>query len=443
MNHLSNLPFFEIEFTKLAEIYDPAAVDLLLDGIRDQNLTDLIVISHGWNNDMAEAKYLYDHIFEFVSEELKSANVHGKKFGILGIYWPSKKFAEEELIAGGQAAGLEVSPEVDYVQEQITELHGFFDDKQSDAHLMEIAQQIERSEYGDTDKNEVYEAIAALFRPILQRQETQQDEDAAVTLNTSNIQEVMISLEPEDDGPISLGGEGGAASIGGINSNEMGGGAAGSVFSFKGLLGGLRNVLNLATYYQMKERAGKIGSLGLNPLIRRVQTEKPEIKIHLIGHSFGARLVTSAIAGTSADKALQVQSLILLQAAFSHFSFAQNYEDQKDGSFRRIIDQGNIKGATVISHTRNDKAVGLAYAIASRVAKQVADALGDRNDFYGGLGSNGAQAAPGVKTYQLVAGTSYNFEASSIYNLQADTTIDGHSGIANKAVAEVIAAVIL
>jgi len=393
---------------------------------------------------MAEARYLYDHIFEFVGDELAAASLQGKKFGILGIYWPSKKFAEEELIAGGEAASLTVSPEAEYVQEQITELHGFFDDKQSDAHLMEIAQQIERSEYGDTDKQKVYEAISALFRPILQRQEEQKDEDAAVTLTTSNIQEVVISLEPEDDAPIAPAGEGGVASIGELNSsNIMDGGAAGSVFSFKGLLGGLRNVLNLGTYYQMKERAGKVGTSGLNPLIHRVQTENPAIKIHLIGHSFGARLVTSAIAGTSADKALQVQSLILLQAAFSHFSFAQNYEDQKDGSFRRIIDQSNIKGATVISHTRNDKAVGLAYAIASRVAKQVADALGDRNDFYGGLGSNGAQATPGVKTYQLVQGTSYNFEASSIYNLHADTTIDGHSGIANKAVAEVIAAVIL
>jgi len=443
MNHLSKLPFFEIQFTKSAEVYNHEAVNQLLNDIRTQGFTDFIVISLGWNNDMAEARYSYDHILGFVSNELVTANLIGKKFGILGIYWPSKKFAEEELIAGEEAAGIEVSLEVDYIQEQITELHGFFDDRRSDAYLMQISQQIERAEYGDTDKYEVYEAVSELFRPILRHQEEQPDEDAAVTLNTSNIEEIIVSLEPDDEQVKKPAGGGAAASIGDLdNSSDMEGGAAGSV-SFKVLLGGLRNVLNLATYYQMKERAGKVGALGLNPLIRRIQNENPELKIHLIGHSFGARLVTAAIAGVSADQALKVQSLILLQAAFSHFSFARQYDEQKDGSFRHIIDQANVKGAMVISHTCNDKAVGLAYTIASRVAKQVANEMGGRNDFYGGLGSDGAQATPEVKTYQLVQGTNYIFEPSCIYNLQADSSIDGHCAIANKPVAEMITAVIL
>jgi len=44
--------------------------------------------------------------------------------------------------------------------------------------------------------------------------------------------------------------------------------------------------------------------------------------VHLIGHSFGARLVSFALSGVGAPAASPVASLLLLQGAFSHWSFA-------------------------------------------------------------------------------------------------------------------------
>src|SRR5205823_3426700 len=57
---------------------------------------------------------------------------------------------------------------------------------------------------------------------------------------------------------------------------------------------GLLNLSNLTTFYQMKERAGVIGRNGLAPVLNELATRYPGIRMHLAGHSFGARLVTSA-----------------------------------------------------------------------------------------------------------------------------------------------------
>ncbi|MGA8557898.1 MAG: hypothetical protein WB685_00530, partial [Pseudolabrys sp.] len=50
----------------------------------------------------------------------------------------------------------------------------------------------------------------------------------------------------------------------------------------------------------------------------------------------------------------------------------------------------------------NDKAVGIAYAIASRLSFDNANALGDENDVYGGIGRNGAVK---MKTAEFIRGT--------------------------------------
>ena len=63
-----------------------------------------------------------------------------------------------------------------------------------------------------------------------------------------------------------------------------------------------------------------------------------------------------------------------------------------DGLFRAVPNR--INGPVVITHPKIDKAVGLAYAIASRLAEQVAIDTGGPNDRYGGLGRNGALETP-------------------------------------------------
>ena len=71
----------------------------------------------------------------------------------------------------------------------------------------------------------------------------------------------------------------------------------------------------------MKRRAGTVGELGLGPLLGQLARSSPEVRVHLVGHSLGARLVSFALRGLP-DGVRTVKSVTLLQGAFSHYAFA-------------------------------------------------------------------------------------------------------------------------
>ncbi len=196
-----------------------------------------------------------------------------------------------------------------------------------------------------------------------------------------------------------------------------------------------RMALNAVTYYQMKERARSCGERGLAPVLQDVVPTN--LRLHLAGHSFGARLVTAAAAAPGPA----VTSISLLQAAFSHYSFAKDWEPGQDGAFRSVLTSGRLTGPMIITHTRNDKAVGLAYAIASRLAGQVAAEIGDASSRFGGLGSNGAQRTPGtLEGVLLNSSADYKFSSSVANNLLADAFITGHGDVSGPEVGNAVAA---
>jgi hypothetical protein len=59
---------------------------------------------------------------------------------------------------------------------------------------------------------------------------------------------------------------------------------------FAGLWTGAREVLRTLSYYKMKNGADVIGRQGLGPLLANLADPGGAPRIHLIGHSFVARL---------------------------------------------------------------------------------------------------------------------------------------------------------
>jgi hypothetical protein len=223
------------------------------------------------------------------------------------------------------------------------------------------------------------------------------------------------------------------------------GGAAGLGQIFSGMKSAARNLLNYTTYYQMKERAGTVGSVGVNAMLRALRAKVPTLKLHLIGHSFGGRLVTAAADGAAGESPLGPNSLTLLQAAFSHNGFAQRFDQIHNGFFRQVVTQNKVSGPIVITCTQNDAAVGLLYPLASLIAGQNASKLGDANDPYGGIGRNGAQHTPEVSqeaTSLQAVGNAYPFQAGKLYNLNADACISGHSDVCKDEVAYAVLAAV-
>ncbi len=440
MATLAGFPYSEIQFTKEGIVFQPEAVTGLINLLSESQITDLFVLSHGWNNDMEEARSLYQRLGTLLAAEIsKRPEFAGRKFAVAGVLWPSKKFSEDDLIAGGGAASLTTATSTAVLVDHLKEVQNFFD---GDESMAIVQQAINKAKQFGTDLNAPRQYVALIQQLIAKasaENEGEPEDFSAIHVNTDDPTDLLNRLS-DVQLVNSTDFTGGATDLAGSTTTDVNaGGAAGGLFNLSGLINGARNLLNFTTYYQMKDRAGKVGVLGLNPILNRIKQTLPNCKLHLIGHSFGARVVTAAAAGPNTTSTVPVDTLSLLQAAFSHYGFAENYENGKDGFFRSVLTQHKVQGPIIISQTHNDKAVGVAYAIASRIAGQVGAFLGDPNDLFGGIGANGAQKTPASNTqFNLDFGSVYSFQKNTLYNLNADNCIMDHSDICHPQVANAI-----
>jgi hypothetical protein len=433
MKTIASVPVFEIEFDKSGKLFSPPPVKELQDHLKSQGVTDLVVFAHGWNNDMADARDLYTRFFTELGGALSQGAVPAlasRKFAGVVTLWPSKKFTDKELIPGGGAASLD-KDELKVVKARLKDFaKDNFRLGKSKAASAAVQKKVERAtallKNIETDPK-AQEQFVRIVRSLLSEKAAETDDGTKNFFKAKDAQVLQGLRKPAV--VVGAAGGGGAASFG------SGGGAA-NFFTDLGdsIASAARRLLNFTTYYQMKERAGTVGVTGVAPLLAQLRKVAPKLKIHLVGHSFGGRLVTAATDATAA--AGRPNSLTLLQAAYSHNGMAQKFDGKADGVFRKVISQGKVAGPILITHTKNDKAVGIAYPLASRISGVNAAALGDENDPYGGIGRNGAVKTPeAVAGELLVVGQSYAFAAGKAFNLKADAFIGDHSDICKPQVA--------
>ena len=433
MTPIPGFTYFPLQFDKKGRMTKSAEAAALVSHLDSEGVTDLLVLSHGWNNDMQEADELYANLLRNMRTHVDSATVAGaagRKFAVVGVLWPSKKFADEELIPSG-AAGVVNTVAADTLREQIEQLRGGFDAPNADETLDEMKKLLPKLEDSHAARREFVELACSLVQTDARDEEDQSNEFFGMQpLQVFERLEQPASFVAEQ--PLPMESEGGAA---GFEPSE--GGAAGFKDFFSGVFSGARNVLNYTTYYQMKARAGVVGAEGLNPFLRRIRSGHPQLRIHLVGHSFGGRLVSAAAAGPDEQSTLQASSISLLQAAFSHHGFAKNWDGKgTNGFFRRVIDKRAISGPFVITFSKHDRAVGLAYPIASLLAGQDSAGLGDKESRFGGIGRNGAQrTAEAIEMEMLAAGAPYSFTSGKLHNLNSDRTISNHGDVSNSTVA--------
>lgn len=434
MPDIAQFPYFEVQFTKDGAIHDPQEVNSAMEGIAQNNITDLLAFSHGWNNDMDEARELYRDFFTSVKslrDDGHAPNLNNRRFAVLGILWPSKKFADQDLIASG-AASLDGSVNDAAVSKQIDILKAALNTPKAEKQLEEAKDLLT-----DLESNpQAREAFVEKIRSLLPA--PAKDEEVPHEFFTIPGEEIMTKLDAPFVTP-EAGAGGGATSIG----DEAVGGATGLGDFFNGVKAAALRVANYATYYLMKDRAGTVGRDGVSKVIAEILAKSPKLKVHFIGHSFGARVVTSAtnVLGDKPDT--RPASMSLLQAAFSHNGFADKFDGAHDGFFRKVVTGNKVNGVIIVTHTKNDRAVGVAYPIASRLAGQDASALGDANDRFGGLGRNGAQHTPEAEFAQLLpVGGAYSFSAQKLFNLEASQFIKDHGDISGKEPAAAVLAAV-
>jgi hypothetical protein len=398
-------PYAEVELETKGSVHDQAQCDRAINAVVSAGASDVLVPVHGWNNDMPAARRLYERLTHNLGSVQDEVGTRGQTLAVVGVFWPSITWADEGTIAGGGASAETATAAL---QQDIASR---IEDPGASARLAGLVEKLETSPHA---RQEYLEELRRLLPddPVA-------DEDPPPSTLTVGDPETAFLL---------------AGQTGGLTGPPRRDGAAG--FSISGFVRAARNLLNVTTYYTMKERAGKAGAVGIAEVLARLDRELPDdVRLHLVGHSFGARAVTAAAAATNAP----VRSLSLLQGAFSHFGMASDWDDRgADGFFRAVPNR--VDGPVLVTHTVNDTAVGLAYAIASRLASQVADSIGDEQDPYGGIGRNGALKTPEAAPQGslLDVGADYAFAPRHVFNLRADAFVRDHGDVTGPQVAYAI-----
>ncbi len=429
MPSLAGYPYVKAEFDKHGK---PTNAPALPAGI-----TDVIIVSHGWNNNAKEAQSLYDALFTNFAAQKADGMETNRTLGIVGVFWPSKKFdesiaVEENGVAGGAVSLTARSSSKKALAKKLKSMRTFLNTPAQQAALKQLEALLPQLE----DKATARAKFVQIIRTKLLDPHAANKEDASTAFFKDDPEAIMKRLRIAStalDGaaPVAGGATSLPTSTRRITTSDTSG-AAGLKEILAGFSAAAMNVLNFTTYYEMKARAGDVGRFGVAPLIDALPSEVK--RVHLVGHSFGGRVVTSA---AQHSKSKKIASVTLLQAAFSHNGFSA----VMDGAFRAVVEKKRVSGPILVTHTKNDKAVGLAYPIASRLAGDSRLALGDENDKFGGLGRNGVQkmgAKQRVVGTLLEAGNAYAFTPGIFFNLEGSQFIKGHSDITGPQVAHAL-----
>ena len=124
----------------------------------------------------------------------------------------------------------------------------------------------------------------------------------------------------------------------------------------------LRWAIRATTVWMMKDRAGTVGANGVAPLVDALQAAEPTARIHLVGHSFGAKVCLSAVAaGGASPGSRPVDSVLLLQPALSGWCFAPKLPDpgspshltNRSGGYRAAV-TGRVRQPVLTTFSDRD-----------------------------------------------------------------------------------------
>lgn len=413
----------------------PETVEVLAGLMQRRGVTDVMVLAHGWNNDRLAATTLYHRLFGEVSRLMALHGVrNGATAGYLGVLWPSVRWPDASTVVrndGGGAAfanGMEGSSAADdaigasdaavhgvvsheAIAEAALALYTEPDERAEAAGLLGLLQSRPESERALED------FVCGLRRLALDEfsgeggtADTLPDEDALegdalFAPDWRELLETLAGREPSTDLEI-----GGAASLGPLSR----------------LWRGARGALRLLSYWTMKRRSGIVGQDGLGPAIARLAELHPGRRVHLIGHSFGARLASYALKGlpgSAEGERSAVKSLLLLQGAFSHYSFASSlpHDPRRAGHLANMTRR--VDGPLLATHSRHDTAIRYAYPLASLIARQDASAVRDPAARWGAMGDGGAREVDATDIQLQADDHGYEFAAGRWYNLNGDRVI--------------------
>jgi hypothetical protein len=368
-------PSWELFFSERGRVMDEAFIG----GLTAEVPNDIFVLVHGWNNDRAEARWLYAHLLKEMQNVADGGIVSGRRLGALGVFWPSKLWPDDDSqLTGASAVELE--------------------DALGGSQLRDLEERInpeQRRSLGES----------------VRRLEEHPDDPRAL----EEMRALSRDLDPDGD----------KVRRTGVSQSEEG--ASGL---FGGIWQGSKNALRMMTYYTMRRRAGIVGQNGLGPFFRRLAAAAPASRVHLIAHSVGARVAAYGLNGLSPTNTSPVKSFVILQGILPAYAFASSLPSNPDrpGALAHAI--RNVDGPVIVTYSTHDRASGLLYEVLSRLASGDDDAPGERASK--ALGHDGAKGVSAVTASLGPSLTAYAFRPGQLVNVDASSVIRDHSDVASR-----------
>lgn len=338
------VPLYIMPYDEQGHCQAPLTQEQLLSTIQDGTYTDVLLFSHGWNNDWKGVISTYQG---FLNGYLHMRHDYGLTYPrpfrplLIGVFWPSIALPNESgptfagfAVDDPQLVGTAVDPNQQAVQSLATLLS-----KDGAERLKALAQREQ-----DLSQDEALE-LARLLAPIyiVAGDELPTKDSAPIAGELVALWQKITLKAPKAPNNSLPGTPGRIGFVRAPGTTPRGVGRTdqpATTPEAAGLLDVLdpRLIIRLATVLQMKDRAGVVGAHGVGALLCDL-LKTGAARVHLIGHSYGCKVVLSALCFQELPRL--VNSVLLLQPAISYLCFAENAtgeeEPAKPGGYRDAL----------------------------------------------------------------------------------------------------------
>lgn len=440
----ATVPWYMILFDNDGQCTSTETLSDLLKDVKDNHYTDIFLFSHGWNNSLPDALDCYRRFIAGYACMDKTGLELKRDFKplLVGVYWPSAILVMP-WERGPQIAAGEASTGVGLMEGEIELLAGTLGELDA-TQLRELAARKDNLTAADVLD------LARILAPLYE-EKTQPDmpvgnaapsPEELVDAWRKSSERQQVSANSGQGRLIQTGQAGGT---GGLIGGQRGAGSKDQLqaagFSPLGII---RNGIRATTVFLMKDRAGRVGAHGVSDLLSELLDIDSAARMHLTGHSYGCKVLLSALCFPQ-TLPRQVNSVLLLQPAISYLAFAPVVADTgKPGGYRAALDR--VEQPIMTTYSSEDKQLHDLFHLAVKRAAdlgelQIAGGEGAPNKYaaLGGYGPGGLGTAS--VTFDIHAhGQPYPFpvaagpgtqSAPKVFALQGAGAIHGHSGISN------------
>lgn len=418
----AQVPLYVVAFDKDGTCKSPATAEHITAELT--KYSDVFLMSHGWNNDWNAALALYRSWITNLLQIRPATKAFTPVF--VGVFWPSIVAPDDQgwaaELAGGEVAQdweTEVTGHLtehlpaDAAARAIALLRGGRLTKTAAAELAQLVSSYFSGPDSDLPSGSPTDPAAAITgEEVLRKWQIAQESSRTASEPVTQI------LIPDDDQPPTDG----VAQVAGLE-----------------LLNPVW-ILRLGSVLVMKDRAGRVGGRGVSDLLDAfLKSAPPTAELHLMGHSYGCKVVLSALART--DGGRSVDSILLMQPAISARCFAADADgDGHPGGYQPILNRCGT--AIITTFSKNDFPLTKLFHLAARRKSDVGDVViaGGATSKYAALGGFGPHLVDTITQVVEPSTAGYpKLGRGRIVAVRSDSIISGHGDVHSAATAQMLA----